>query len=514
MIFLIARVSDVEQRKALPAQKQKLLDYAAGKGWAEGKDYTYLEFDETAYKEDRKKFRTQVIDPLLDSKEQDIVVFDKIDRFTRDASSEERSILTKLFRHGKLELHFPSDNLFIYKDSPAADLFRLDIGIALAGYYSSAIRDNVKRRFDQKLNDGEWPGRAPIGYKNIVIGKDSKGDDIRDIDIDADREHYILKGYELRSSGMSYEAIAKQMKEEGLRSKTKLNKPITRGQWEEILDNPFYYGEMRYDGQIYSHRYKPIVARWLWDRCQEVKHQRSSARTHYNSKEFMFKGLECAHCGYTITTDRKKDKYNLMKCTEYGGKHDAKWVNEDKLLIQVKDVFASVKVPKEVLPDIVAEIERDYEGEQEHYNRNVARLRKEYDVIDEDIKALFKDRRKFKLRPELFEELVADYEQQQKDILQQLEDHGKADKLFVVTASYILDVASRANELFDAESSKVGQKRYLINFVLSNLQLDGEKLLFNLKEPFDAIAAMTKSGNWLTTIEEVITAVKQDLQVA
>jgi len=32
-----------------------------------------------------------------------------------------------------------------------------------------------------------------------------------------------------------------------------------------------------------------------------------------------------------------------------------------------------------------------------------------------------------------------------------------------------------------------------MNFVLSNLQLEGEKLPFNLKEPFDAIALMAKT---------------------
>lgn len=497
MNYLIARVSDPEQTKALPAQKQKLLDYASLKGWDEGKDYVYAEFDETAFKDIRKKFRVEVIEPLSNSKELAIAVFDKIDRFTRDSSSEERSILTKLFREGRIELHFPSDNLFIHKNSPAADLFRLDIGIALAGYYSSAIRDNVKRRFDQKLRDGEWPGKAPIGYENYVAGKDAKGDDVKDIRPDVERDYHILKGFELRSTGMSYEVIAKQMKKEGLRSNTKLLKPITRGQWEEILNNPFYYGVMRYNGQEYPHKYKPIVPRWLWDKCQDIKKLRATGRTHFNSKEFVFKGLRCADCGYSITTDRKKDKYNMMKCTEYGGKHGARWIHEEKLLVQIREVLTSVQVPEDVLPDIVADLERDYEGEQEHYKRNVARLRKEYDDIDEEIKALFKDRRRFNLRPELFDELVTEYEQKQTDIMQQLEDHSKADKLFVTTASYILDVASRANELFDAESTKVAQKRYLIDFVLANLKLEGEKLLFNLKEPFDAIAMMSKSQSWL-----------------
>ena len=57
-----------------------------------------------------------------------------------------------------------------------------------------------------------------------------------------------------------------------------------------------------------------------------------------------------------------------------------------------------------------------------------------------------------------------------------------------IDASYILDVCSRADELFEAESTELVQKRHLISFVLSNMTLDGEKLDFTLKGPFEAIA--------------------------
>lgn len=155
-VLLVARVSDVEQRKALPAQKKRLYEYAKRCRWIERHDFRYVEFDETAFKENRVTFQELVIEPLQNAAQQSIVVFDKIDRFSRQSTSNERAALTKLFMQGKLEMHFPSDNLFIHKDSPAPDLFRLDIGIALAGYYSSSIRDNVKRRFEQLLADGVW----------------------------------------------------------------------------------------------------------------------------------------------------------------------------------------------------------------------------------------------------------------------------------------------------------------------------------------------------------------------
>jgi len=209
MNYLIARVSDENQKKALPAQKKRLLEYADKLHWLKNKDYQYVEFDESAFHDSRKKFRELVIEPLKLEKELSIICFDKIDRYSRDSSSEEKAELTKLWKQGRIEMHFPSDNLYIHRDSPAADLFRLDIGIALAGYYSSAIRDNVKRRFDQMVSDGYWVGKAPIGYVNYIKGKDERGNAIKSIMLDSERCHHIVEGFKLRSTGLSYGAIAK-----------------------------------------------------------------------------------------------------------------------------------------------------------------------------------------------------------------------------------------------------------------------------------------------------------------
>lgn len=85
--------------------------------------------------------------------------------------------------------------------------------------------------------------------------------------------------------------------------------------------------------------------------------------------------------------------------------------------------------------------------------------------------------------------------QRQYDIDGQLKSYTKADEQFGITVSYLLDVVSRAVDLF--ESSKADQKRQLVNLVLSNLELKGKKLCFNLKEPFNAIVAANKSKDWL-----------------
>jgi len=76
-----------------------------------------------------------------------------------------------------------------------------------------------------------------------------------------------------------------------------------------------------------------------------------------------------------------------------------------------------------------------------------------------------------------------------------LKQHTKADARFTITINYLLNLASRAYRLF--ESSKVEQKRQLINFLLSNLKLRGKTLLHEINKPFDAILNANKCSIWL-----------------
>ena len=76
-----------------------------------------------------------------------------------------------------------------------------------------------------------------------------------------------------------------------------------------------------------------------------------------------------------------------------------------------------------------------------------------------------------------------------------MKQHTEADEKFGITVNGLLDLASRARELF--ESSKIEQKRQLINFLLSNLQLKGKTLLHDVNKPFDAILNANKCSDWL-----------------
>ncbi len=67
----------------------------------------------------------------------------------------------------------------------------------------------------------------------------------------------------------------------------------------------------------------------------------------------------------------------------------------------------------------------------------------------------------------------------------------------------MLSLTQRASEIF--ESSEPEEKRQLLDFILQNLQLDGKKLMFKVKTPFDGVLSANTTHNWGGFVENIRT---------
>ncbi len=82
----------------------------------------------------------------------------------------------------------------------------------------------------------------------------------------------------------------------------------------------------------------------------------------------------------------------------------------------------------------------------------------------------------------MYLEKVKDYKSRQVEITEQMTRHEKADHNFYVTANMVMNLATRAKEIF--ESSEMNEKRQLLDLVFQNLQLKDGSLSFSEREPF------------------------------
>ena len=489
-LILIARVSDKNQRQALPAQKLKLKNYAATRD----PKAEYYEFDESAHGDVRKKF-AKLIEHIEERSQKELiaVVFCKIDRYTRDSSQDEVKALNQLVKQGQIELHFPDDNLFINKDSPATDLFRLGIGTALAKYYSDSIKDNIARRFSQMLNDGLWIGQAPLAYKNVHKGSITKP--IKDIEIDPDKAPHVIKMFERRSTGMSYAMIAKLANKEGMTSKK--GKKMSKSTIEKITRNTWYYGKMSYMGKLYSHNYPPLIDKTLFDKCMSIRSERHDQHTKYKSIPFVFNNfVKCQECGCMISSFIARNN-TYLKCSKAAKYKECNNLNTAEKLVmpQMLELLDLIPLSDSVFELLVNEVRQRFGNQQQYLKKSVDETRKKYDDVTAQLKALTYERLESVktgkgISTELFDEIVEELTNKQQILNQRLIKLTDYNNSFLITASHLLDLGMRCNQLFKTSDNLLKQK--ILRVLLYNVEMYGKSLSYTVNDPYKAFIELNK----------------------
>ena len=478
--ILIARVSTDDQRDALPAQVHKLVDYAKRKQFT----YELIEFQESAYKGSREQFKL-LIERIKESESLTAIVFDKVDRYTRDSSAEETRTLQKLYKSGRIELHFPSDNLVVDKDSPATDIMRLGLNAVLAQYYSDSISDNVKRRLQQKLRDGEWIGQAPFGYDNITYSDGRKTIEINTVEAQVVRD--IYEWYAVGNT--SYRRIRDQ-----LRASHAIL--FAASKVEFILKNEFYIGTMKSKGVSYPHKYERIVTPELFDRVKSVRQGFDIKPVQFGGLPYTYRGIfTCAECGCSITFEKKKAKYIYGHCTQKKGNHGAAYIPESVFAEEVRTIFKSIEIPEDELSSILVELQKTEAHTERSRIENLSRVDMEISRYTTRIDRMYDDRLDDKVSENLYIKKYKEYTEKI-EVLKATRKKFElvADNVFR-SASYLLNLANEAPKLF--EKANIDQKRSLLNMIGSNYEVQGRLLRWKLKKPYDCMAICNVSGNWL-----------------
>jgi len=100
-----------------------------------------------------------------------------------------------------------------------------------------------------------------------------------------------------------------------------------------------------------------------------------------------------------------------------------------------------------------------------------------------------------RITKDMFDKKLKEYKEKQVELEAKMQNYTKADENYYLTANMVLNLAKKAYEIF--QSSEVEEKRQLLNFLLQNLTLDGKKLNFELKTPFDTVLQSSKCSNLL-----------------
>ena len=341
--FLYARKSTDEpdrQILSIEAQLTELRDYAKKNGLTIAREF----IESKTAKEPGREIFNDMMAQIEQGAAHGIVAWHP-DRLARNSIDGGRIIY--LADTGKiLELKFPT---FWFDPTPQGK-FMLSIAFGQSKYYVDNLSENVRRGIRQKLRNGIWPSWAPMGYVNDRA--------THTIHIDKERGPLIKKAFELYATGRyPITEIRDRINSAGLTGR-KFNKPLSVSNCHYMLRNPIYYGVMRYNGEVYEAKHKPLISKALFDKCQEVLNRKSKTHTK-TLKPYVYRGVfRCATCGCFITTETQKG-HNYMRCTKRKGPCDERFVREEDVDKQVRDLLKGVSLTPALAADALDNISKE-----------------------------------------------------------------------------------------------------------------------------------------------------------
>lgn len=495
---ILARISSEKQDKeySLPAQVSRLSDYAARRQMTVLRDFVLVESSTTG---DRKKF-LECLNYCVANHA--ALLIDTIDRAQR--SFMEIPLLEKYRRAGELEIHFCRENIVINAESSGTEIIMWHQGVLMAESYSLHFKENVKRSISVKVARGEYPGRGPLGYKNIRTA-DNRSDIVPDDNADLVRQLFVKYG----SGDVSLSGLVKYAYDLGLR--TENGGELAKSHIHKIISNPFYYGTAKWGKYTFPHRYTPLIEKSLWDKCNALlagKNQHQATR--WGSKDYLYRGLiRDFYSRRIVTTERKKNRYNYLMTWDESGRHVA--VNEDVVTAQIYKILKMIQVPRDVIDDVREYLKSAKEIESEYAARAIAELQHDLNVAMKRQSALVNMYLDGKIADDLYSVKDAELKTQISEIQSKLDANVSADSGVNDTIVQIFAAASSAADLF-IESSEVAQKRDILKSIFRTLELKETTLCYDLNFPFNLFITKGHRTIWRALADDFRTFYRSELE--
>lgn len=150
---------------------------------------------------------------------------DRLSRNFSDVESLEFKILDGIFN-----VHFVQEGLILHRNSPDSDFMKLDFQTAVNKHFIRNLRTKVIDGMDGKAESGYFPnGKPTLGYiiQELSSSERVKGGYRKVVALDPNPKNrkIVIREYQLRAEGLSFEKIRQKVIAEGLLigSKVELN---------------------------------------------------------------------------------------------------------------------------------------------------------------------------------------------------------------------------------------------------------------------------------------------------
>ncbi len=336
-VAIYVRISTGEGMQAeghsIEAQLRICREFAARRGWTVVAEY----IDEgCSGANDKRPAFERMIEDAFAGKFQ-VILFHKLDRFSRSISD----ILSYFHELESNDILLCSaTEAFDFSDP--ADRAKFHMLAVFAQWYLDNLSEETKKGKKQRALKGQYNGRLPFGYRPTESGV---------AEVVPEEAAWVQKAFEAYASGnQSDREIAEMLNEGGIPTRTQ--RAWSKDSVRDFLQNEFYLGLVKYQGDLLPGQHSAIITQELFDRAQAARAQRQQAPRRYTHKfkTYVVAGLlRCDRCGETLRAQSSREYRYYREMTNTRGLHcddSGQTVKADKVEAQIGVIVRQLHLPE------------------------------------------------------------------------------------------------------------------------------------------------------------------------
>lgn len=506
IIAIYCRVSTDEQAEfgySIDEQKRLLEE------WCKANDYIiYKCYSDRGISGKNIKDRPALKELLSDAKEGkfDMVISWKINRVSRKLED----VLKIVSLLEKNNITFKSYSEPFETDTPAGRMqFQM---MALIGEFErGTIAQNVKMGMIAKAKSGNWCGGRVLGYDlvpNNSPEEEKKGKNKLEInEKEAEIVRFIFNEY---SKGKGYKAITNQINKLGY--KTKKGNNFSVGSIRDILTNPVYIGEIRYNvRQNWSEKrrrninpnpirvkgkHEAIIDRELWDKVQLILESKKGKPSRIYDGEYPLTGiLRCPKCGAGMVISRTtntladgtKKRIAYYCCGNWKNKGTSV-CNSNTIRVDKANEYVFKKIEELVsneamIKAVVKNINKERKDKVKPAKRLLGDIDKELEKLDKRKRKIFEayeddilTKEEFQTRKNELNEKIRILEEEKKPLLNTISEQVSEE----IQYEFIKDILMNFSKILNSSVSREQQKK-LLHMIISEITMNESREIESIK---------------------------------
>ena len=506
LIAIYCRVSTEEQSEngySIDEQERLLEEWCKKMGYV-----IYKCYSDRGISGKNIKDRPALKELLSDAKagKFDMVISWKINRVSRKLED----VLKIVNILEKNNITFKSYSEPFETDTPAGRMqFQM---MALIGEFErGTIAQNVKMGMIAKAKSGNWCGGRVLGYDLVPNNSpedEKKGKNKLEInEKEAEIVRFIFNEY---SKGKGYKAITNQINKLGY--KTKKGNNFSVGSIRDILTNPVYVGEIRYNvRQNWSEKrrrninpnpirvkgkHEAIIDRELWDKVQLILESKKGKPSRIYDGEYPLTGiLRCPKCGAGMVISRTtntladgtKKRIAYYCCGNWKNKGTSV-CNSNTIRVDKANEYVFKKIEELVsneamIKAVVKNINKERKDKVKPAKRLLGDIDKELEKLDKRKRKIFEayeddilTKEEFQTRKNELNEKIRTLEEEKKPLLNTISDEVSEE----IPYEFIKDILMNFSKILNSSISREQQKK-LLHMIISEITMNESREIDSIK---------------------------------